>query len=130
MDADPATVVDLYWQRVWNDGDLDALDVLLADPYVRHSANGTVSRDRRQIRDDMAQYFRVLTEARVTIDDRAVAGDKVWTRLTLRGINVESEESTVFSWLHVARVSDGRIAEAWHLNAAGVDWTTPPGRRG
>lgn len=129
MEMDPAAVVDRYWQQVWNDGDLDALDDLLADPYVRHSASGNLIRNRKQVRRDVAQYFRVLSEARATIEDRAVAGDTVWTRLTLRGVNVETEESLVFSWLHIARVVDGRIVEAWHLHAPNVDWTKPPEHR-
>ena len=126
MELEPGTVVDRYWDRVWNHGDLDALDDVLADPHVRHSASGNVIRHLDQVRSDVTQYFRVLAEARVTVEDRAVSGDVVWSRLTLRGVNVETQQATVFSWLHVARVVDGRIAEAWHLNAPNVDWTRPP----
>jgi ketosteroid isomerase-like protein len=126
MESDPAAVVDRYWQRVWADGDLAALDELLADRYVRHSGAGNVNRTPEQVRKDMTQYFRVLRTPQVSIEDRAVAGDTVWTRLTLRGLNIETGERTVYSWLHVARVVDGRIAEAWHLSAPNVDWTKSP----
>jgi predicted SnoaL-like aldol condensation-catalyzing enzyme len=125
MQNDPAGVVRAYWQRVWNEGDLDALDDLLTDPYTRHSANGNIIRDRKHVRQDMVRYRRSLYKADATIDDQAVSGSTVWTRVTLRAVNVDTEEAVVYSWLHVARVVDGRIAEAWNLNAP-VDWASPP----
>jgi predicted SnoaL-like aldol condensation-catalyzing enzyme len=127
MTGDPAGVVGDYWRRVWNEGDVEAIDELLADPYIRHSAGGSVVRDRKQVSEDVARYFEALADATATIDDQTTSGDTVWTRLTLRGLNVETEEAVVLSWLHVARVADGRIAEAWHLNAP-VDWTKAPDR--
>jgi ketosteroid isomerase-like protein len=128
MELDPAAAVDRYWHRVWNDGDLDAVDEVFADPYVRHSPNGNVIRDHEQIRSDVAQYRRALRDVQVSVDDRATSGDMVWNRLTLRAVNVETAQAVVFSWLYVARVADGRIAESWQLNAANVDWTRPPER--
>ena len=124
MQTDPAGVVRAYWERVWNEGDLDAIDDVLADPYTRHSANGNIVRARKHVRQDMARYQRALYKANATIDDQAVSGATVWTRLTLRGVNVETEETLVYSWLHVARVVDGLITEAWNLNAP-IDWTSP-----
>src|SRR5215213_8976890 len=111
MQTDPAGVVRAYWERVWNQGDLDALDDLLADPYTRHSANGNIVRERKDLRKDMARYMRPLYKAHATIEDQAVSGSTVWTRVTLRGVNVDTEEALVYSWLHVARVVDGRISE-------------------
>lgn len=128
MEPDPAAVVDRYWHRVWEGGDLDAVADVFAETYVRHNTNGNVIRDRRQVRDDIARYLRVLRDVRVSVDDRVTSGDKVWSRLTLRAANVETEDAVVFSWLHVARVVDGRVAESWQLNAANVDWTRPPER--
>ena len=125
MQTDPAGVVRAYWERVWNQGDLDALDELLTDPYTRHSGNGNIVRERKHVRKDMARYMRALYKVSATVEEQAVSGSTVWTRLTLRGVNVETEEALVYSWLHVARVIDGRISETWNLNAA-VDWSAPP----
>lgn len=125
MDGSPGSVVRAFWERVWNERDLDALDELIADRYIRHNAGGNSIRDRHEVRRDMDRNFRALSEARAVIDDQAVSGDTAWTRLTLRAVNVDSEEMVVLSWLHVARVADGRIAEAWHLSGP-VDWGSPP----
>ena len=124
MEDDPQAIVRAYWERVWNKGELEAVDELIADPYVRHSANGNVIRARARVREDMGRYLELLADTEVTIEDQAVSGDTVWTRISLRGLNVETEEMVILSWLHVARVADGRIAEGWNLNAP-VDWTTP-----
>ena len=121
----PDAVVDRYWHRVWNEGDLDAVAELFAEPYVRHSSNGNTVRTRAEVRSDIAQYVRVLRDIRVSVDDRATSGEMVWNRLTLRAVNVDTEEVVVFSWLYLARVVDGQIAESWQLNAANVDWTEP-----
>ena len=126
MASDPASVVREYWMRLWVDGDLDAIGELIADPYVRHSANGNLERDHRTVHADMVRFLGTLSSRAATIDDQAVAGDTVWSRVTLHGVNVETEERLTVSWLHVARVSDGRITESWSLNAP-VDWREPAG---
>jgi predicted SnoaL-like aldol condensation-catalyzing enzyme len=128
MEPDPAAVVDRYWHRVWNEGDTATVDEVFTDPYVRHSQNGNAIRGHEQVRSDVAQYRRALRDVQVSVDDRVTSGDLVWNRLTLRAVNVETAEAVVFSWLYVARVVDGRIAESWQLNAANVDWTRPPER--
>ncbi|MGD9797064.1 MAG: ester cyclase [Acidimicrobiia bacterium] len=128
MSGDPGAVVRSYWERVWNEQDLDALDEVVAEHHLRHNAGGNLLRSRRAVREDMDRYLGALAEARVVIDEQAVSGDTVWTRLTLRAVYRESEEVVVLSWLHAARVVDGRIAEAWHLNAP-VDWSARPEHR-
>ena len=65
----------------------------------------------------------MLSRAQTTIDDRVVDGDTVWTRATSTGINRETGERAIVTWLLVQRVVDGRIAEQWVATFPGVDWT-------
>jgi hypothetical protein len=65
----------------------------------------------------------VLSRVQTTIDDRVVDGDTVWTRATSTGINRETGERSLVSWLLVQRVVEGRIAEQWVATFPGVDWT-------
>ena len=65
----------------------------------------------------------MLSRVETTIDDRAVDGDRVWTRATSKGINRETGERSVVTWLLVQRIDDGRIAEHWVATFPGVDWT-------
>ena len=59
--VDPAAVVRRWLDEVWMAGDLDRIDDLVAARYVRHGPSGTVVRDRNGLREDLRQYFRVLT---------------------------------------------------------------------
>lgn len=111
------------WWSVWYDGDLDALDEIVADTFVRHGHQGTLVRTRQQAKDDMLQYRESMEFAEVRIEAQSVTGDAVWSRVTTTGVNLKTEEPTTMSWLQVCRVEDDRIAEMWLLYALGVDWS-------
>ena len=71
----------------------------------------------------------MLSRVETTIDDRVVDGDRVWTRATSKGINRETGERSIVTWLLVQRIEGGRIAEHWVATFTGVDWTRLSGRR-
>jgi ketosteroid isomerase-like protein len=119
--SDPGDLVRAWWD-VWVSGDLDTLDDVVLDRYVRHSSRGTVVRSREEVKRDLAEYRRTIHFTSVHIDDQAVSGDKVWSRVTTKGVNATSEEPVTISWLQVHRVERGRLAEAWLLYVAGVEW--------
>ena len=123
MRVDASDVVRRWWDEVWSQGNLDAVDELITEPYIRHGRTGTFERTRKQVKADLQQYFRVMHRPVVTIHDQAVVGDRVWTRLSMDGVNLETSERRVLSWLHVQRLDpSGRIAESWQLATDGVDW--------
>ena len=112
------------WWNVWRDGDLDTIDEIVADTFVRHSSRGTVVRTRAQVREDMAQFRETLELAEVRIDAHSVVGDQVWCRVTTIGVNLTTEEPSTMSWLQNCRVVDGRIEEMWWLYVLDLDWST------
>lgn len=120
---DPLTVSQRWWDEIWRDGRLDAVDDLFTEPLTRHTGSGSETVSRKAYRGRLAEAQRILSRVRVTIDDRVVDGDKVWTRATSSGINRETGERALVSWLLVQRVVDGRIAEQWVATFPGVDWT-------
>lgn len=111
-----------WWDEVWGEQRLDLVSELVGEPYVRHSAAGTVTRDHAGLREDLTQYWRVLHRPRVSFDDMAVAGDKIWSRVTMEGVNIETGDVRTVSWLQVHRFVDDRIVESWMLYANDVDW--------
>jgi hypothetical protein len=122
---DPAEVHELarrYWERVWGARELSELDELLTDPYTRHSTLGNKLLSREEVKQEVQQSWALLHGARTTIDDQAIAGDKVWTRATTRGVNLQTGERSVLTWMIVHRVEDGRFAESWSATLPGVDW--------
>jgi predicted SnoaL-like aldol condensation-catalyzing enzyme len=121
-DAAVLAVSQRWWDEIWRDGRLDAIDEILAEPFIRHTGTGTDHDSRAAYKARLAEFQRVLSRVETTIDDRVVAGDRVWTRATSRGINRETGERSLVSWLLVQRISDGRIAEHWVATFTGVDW--------
>lgn len=111
-----------WWQEVWRDGDLDVVDEILTDPFVRHTSLGTSVSSRSEYKRMLADFQRVLCRPETTIDDQVIAGDRVWTRATSRGLNRETGEQIVVTWLLIQRTVGERIAEHWVATMNGVDW--------
>ena len=116
------SVVRGYWDRIWLERDLDALDDLVADPVVRHTAEGTEVLTRRELRQRLAGAFDAVRATEASIEALAADGDAVWVRLTLRGVSLATVAPMTLVWLAQYRVEGGRIAELWALHQPGVDW--------
>ncbi len=119
----PLEVVEQWETRAWTNADLSAVDELIAEPIVRHGPTGTTTRTRNQIKDDLRQYQRALHKPEVIAQDRVVDGDKVWSRLSMRGVNLDTGEKRTVQWLQIQRVVDGVIVESWSLYASDIDWS-------
>lgn len=111
-----------WWRDIWGAADLDAVDELCTDPYIRHTSLGTETLSIPQYKKRLAQTIHVLRGADTTIDDEVVAGDKVWTRATSRGVNLTTEDRAVITWMVIHRLEGDRIAETWAATLPGVDW--------
>lgn len=121
-DAAVLAVSQRWWDDIWRDGRLDAVDDLFTEPFIRHTGTGSDTESRAAYKGRLAEFQRVLSRVETTIDDRVVDGDKVWTRATSRGINRETGDRSLVSWLLVQRIRDGLIAEHWVATFPGVDW--------
>lgn len=112
-----------YWEDLWGGSDLSVVDELFSEPYVRHNRNGTQRLTRAQLKSDFRRYWESLGNVQmVRIDDLAGAADRVWSRATIRGRDGESGDPRVVTFLHQARVAEGRLVETWSLTAPDVDW--------
>jgi hypothetical protein len=114
---------DRWWDEIWRDGEYGIADEILADPFIRHSGTGTSVVSRSEYKATLVEFQRTLCRPHTTIDDRVVSGDRVWTRATSRGLNRETGEPAIVTWMLVQRMAGDRIAEHWVLTVRGVDWT-------
>jgi hypothetical protein len=119
---DPRAIVGRYWDGLWRRRELGVVDELIGEPYVRHSSAGTRSVSRAQFKRDMTDAWRLFHDATTTIDDQVADADKVWTRATTQGVNLDTGETSVVSWLVVHRVEAGQLVESWTATLPGVDW--------
>ena len=120
--TDPISVVERWQERAWCHGDLDAVDDLLADPVLRHGPSGTQRRSHAEMRSDLHRYQRALGKPQITVHDRVADGDRVWSRLTMQGANMDTGEPRTVQWMQMHRVAAGRIVEYWVLYATDVKW--------
>lgn len=114
---------DRWWNEIWRDGEFALVDEILADPFVRHTGTGTEVVPRNDYKAALVEFQRTLCRPVTIIDDRVVSGERVWTRATSRGMNRETGQPAVVTWMLVQRMTGDRIAEHWVLTARGVDWT-------
>lgn len=121
--SDPESVVRRYWERIWLERDLDALESLVSEPIVRHGPDGTETLTRRQLRQRLAGAFDAVRASEVSFDAITTAGATVWVRLTVRGVSLATAAPMSLAWLAQYRVEGGRIVELWGLHQAGADWS-------
>jgi hypothetical protein len=111
-----------YWQELWNGHDLSVIDDVFAEQYVRHSSAGTRRLRRDDLRREVREAWRLLYDSTTTVDDQVIAGDRVWTRATTAGVNLDTGEPSLLTWLVVHRAKNGRFVESWSATLPGVDW--------
>lgn len=115
-------LVEQYWRRIWHDRDLSALEQFMTDPYVRRSSAGTRVLTRAELKEELSRAWELFHGAVTTVDDVAVVDDRVWARVTTRGVNVHTGERSVLTWLGLYRLEGGRFAESWSASMPDVDW--------
>ncbi len=109
-----------FYQEI-DEGNLDAMDELVAENYLDHSAPPFPGIGPG--REGLKQSFRMFWDAtpgRHVIEDQVAEGDKVVTRLTaygihqrdLAGIPATGRQVTMTGTV-IHRIENGKIAEKW-----------------
>lgn len=124
--SDGERLVRDFWRRLWVDRDLESMIDLLADPYVRHNRDGTLSSSPAEYAERVASVVEMICGTRIEFHDVAETTDRVWVRLTLHGVNIATSTDTTITWLSVYRISGGRIAEVWSMHQTDLDWESDP----
>ena len=121
-------------ERVWNDGDADALDELTTPGYTVHDlAEGEELRGREAVREAIAPYRRAFADMELTVRDVIAEADRAVVRWeftathTAKLMGVEPTGRRVeVSGTDIFRIEDDRIAEAWVLSGD-VRWLRAAG---
>ena len=109
------------WEAFAGQEGLDRLAAFYAADYVAHRTDGETSgwaANRRY----MEAVFAAFPDLRVTVEDLVAEGDRVVSRVTLRGTHrgelygiAPTGAAVAFVGTNVARVEGGKIAEEWEL---------------
>jgi steroid delta-isomerase-like uncharacterized protein len=114
-----------WYEEVWNQRDMDVVDDILADDYVRYRA-GIPFANETGIDDDLQWVEMILTEfpdVTFTIEDILADGDKVAVRTITSGTQMgpmtdmgnapASERQMTRENIAIWRVACGKLAEQW-----------------
>ena len=114
-----------WYEEVWNQRDMEVVDDILADDYVRYRA-GIPFANETGIADDLEWVEMILTEfpdVTFTVEDILADGDKVAVRTTTSGTQMgpmvdmgnapASERQMTRENIAIWRVACGKLAEQW-----------------
>ena len=113
-----------WFEEVWNRGDAEAIDELLAEDAVIHGltdASGNPVQGIQAFREYHAQFRGAFSDIYVTLEDVLAEGDKVVTRCGVRGrhtgnqLGFEATNAPVqFEGIVIVQIKGGKIVEAWN----------------
>ncbi|MDR7278648.1 ester cyclase [Catenuloplanes atrovinosus] len=110
-------LADLFVEMI-NSHDPDLVDRFVAEDYINH--NAVVPDGREANRSFWTAFLTGLPDARVTMEDLVVSGDRVVGRFTYRGthtgdlLGIPASGATVeMRSIDIWRVRDGMFAEHW-----------------
>ena len=116
------TIVRRFW-GIWEEGNIDLVDELLAPDYINHTpASPDQPTGPEGVKGVVAMFRSAIPDLRVVVEDMIAEGDKVAVRYTLEGTH-EGElfgvpptgQRLSIKSISVERVSDGRIREHWRV---------------
>ena len=119
-----ATLLHRWFEEVWNQGNVDAIDEMLADDAVINGFNdekGKALCGCEAFKGLQQMFLPAYPDLKVTIEDSLTAGDKIAVRCHVRathtgkGLGIEATNKPIdFTGMGIARVKDGKIVEAWN----------------
>ena len=103
-----------YFQKLLNEKDLSACDVMLSADYVDHDAPPDTPPGPKSIKEFVAGFLEEYPNMRVDILDIIAEGNKVAARIVWRGNHRASGDEFHQMGIIMLRLDDqGRLAERW-----------------
>jgi steroid delta-isomerase-like uncharacterized protein len=108
------------WSRIWNEGDLAAVDEAVSPDYVSHTAPGGDARGREPVRESYRRYRAAFPDMHFTLISLVAEGDKVVNHWSLRGTHrgewygvAATGKAITYTGVNVFRLVDGKAVESW-----------------
>ncbi len=123
----------LAYFEVWNSGDLDRLDQIVAPDFQRHGGPDESCVSRRELKQLIARSRTNFKRYRLTVDDHMTEARGGAMRGSFYGVHREVDRVVEFPLMSMVRFEDGMIVEEWVLASnflalVGLGFQlTPPG---
>ena len=115
-------VVNRYLEEVWNAGNLNAVDELLAQEYVHGTPAPGMPPGREGLKQFIAMMRAALPDLSHSVDDTIAHGDKVVQRSTARGTHKgelmgvpPTGTGVTIEGISIYQVIGGKIAKEWTI---------------
>jgi steroid delta-isomerase-like uncharacterized protein len=121
---DYETLVHEWFEEVWNQGRVDAIDRLFAADGIAHGladGEGNALRGPEGYKPFFHQFKGAFPNLRVDVEDTVCEGDKIAARCVVRGTHTgeglgmaATHRDVSFTGMTILRIKDGQIVEAWN----------------
>lgn len=98
---------------IWNSGELDRLDEIVATDFQRHAGPDESCRSLSDLGKLITQSRAIWSNLQITIDDQMTAGENGAFRGEFYGVHDEVGGVIQFPIMSMVRFADGLIAEEW-----------------
>ncbi len=116
-------VAERLFGEVWSDGDVEILDEIIRDDYVKHWASFDPVIGRDQLKQEVQDLRQTILNSRIEVNAIEASDDMVFVRYTLTGTSPNDSEGMQanrnavniagMGWL---RFENGQIVEEWMIN--------------
>ena len=113
-------VVKRFYEEVWDQGNLAAVDELMADDFVNHGTPPEIPNNSEGFKIFAGMYLNAFPDMDMAVDDIIAEGDKVVSRWTavgkhkgkLMGIPATGKD-VIVTGMGIDRIVGGKIVESW-----------------
>jgi steroid delta-isomerase-like uncharacterized protein len=123
MSAEESKAIMRQFWAVWEQGNVDLLDELLAPEYVNHTlAAPDLPPGPEGVKEVVSMFHSAMPDLKIVVEDMVAEGDKVATRYALEGTHRDelfgaapTGERLSIKSITLERVSGGKIREHWRV---------------
>lgn len=106
----PRELINLYWEEIWNKGQVELIREICGDPMIRHEPGAITRLSHEQ---QIARVRKVVDEMHPHFTHEVLIGDdhhvsSVWNMTS------QSTKIPVMCGIETFRAVDGRLTECWN----------------
>ena len=108
------------WVEAFNEGNLEAVDELLTDSYIRHDPNSPEVRSPEEEKQLIAMYRWAFPDLHFTVEDMVAEDDRVAIRLGISATHKgellgipPTENRLSLTAMEIYHLKEGKIDEQW-----------------